>query len=113
MDIDPMEAVEEAEEKAAAGKQERKDRLNSWVAIMVALMATFMGICSVKDDNIVQSMQQAQADKIDHWAFYQARNIREEVMTATAVQLETARAAAKTDAEKAVFDVPIASYRAL
>lgn len=27
----------------------------------------------------VQAMQQAQADKLDHWAFYQARNLREEV----------------------------------
>ena len=97
---------------AAQKAEEAKSRLNSWVAISVALLATFMGICSVKDDNIVQGMQQAQADKIDHWAFYQARNIREEVMTSTAVELETARAAAKTDAEKAIYDVPIATYRA-
>jgi hypothetical protein len=119
IDIDPMEAVEQDDEDEAASpsskskKEESKSRLNSAVAIAVALLATFMGICSVKDDNIVQAMQQAQADKIDHWAFYQARNIREEVMAATAVQLETARAAAKTDAERAVYDAPIATYRGL
>jgi len=39
------------------------------VAVTVALLATFLGICKVKDDNIVQAMQQAQADRIDHWAF--------------------------------------------
>jgi hypothetical protein len=29
--------------------------LNTWVALIVALLATFMGICKVKDDNIVQA----------------------------------------------------------
>ncbi|APW44955.1 hypothetical protein RS694_17495 [Rhodoferax saidenbachensis] len=61
--------------------------LNPAVAITVALLATFMGICKVKDDNIVQAMQQAQADKLDHWQFYQARNIREEVAKAALVQM--------------------------
>ncbi len=62
-------------------------RLNMLVAVTVAILATFMGICKVKDDNIVQAMQQAQANKLDHWAFYQARNIREEVAKSTLVQL--------------------------
>ncbi|MEO8119829.1 MAG: DUF4337 domain-containing protein, partial [Rhodoferax sp.] len=44
-------------------------------------------ICKVKDDNIVQAMQQARADKLDHWAFYQARNLREEVAKSTLVLL--------------------------
>jgi hypothetical protein len=57
------------------------------VAITIALLATFMGICKVKDDNIVQAMQQAQADKLDHWQFYQARNIREEIAKSTLTQL--------------------------
>ncbi len=30
-------------------------------AITVAILATFMGICKVNDDNIVQAMRQAQA----------------------------------------------------
>jgi hypothetical protein len=58
----------------------------------VALLATFLGVCKVKDDNIVQAMQQAQADKLDHWAFYQARNLREEVAKASLVQLTLAAA---------------------
>jgi hypothetical protein len=66
--------------------------LNDRVAIAVALLATFLGICKVKDDNICQAMQQAQADKIDHWAFYQARNIREEVARVALTQLELAMA---------------------
>ena len=70
-----------------AASDARARRLNTWVAITVALLATFMGICKVRDDNLVQAMQQAQADKIDHWSFYQARNIRQEIAQAQVDQL--------------------------
>lgn len=60
MDIDPLSAVESAK---ADQKSEKRAWLNPAVAITVALLATFMGICKVKDDNIVQAMQQAQAEK--------------------------------------------------
>ena len=36
-------------------------------------------------------MQAAQADKIDRWNFYQARNSREEIALATIEQLTLAR----------------------
>ena len=68
--MDPMDSVNGADDRT---------HLTAWVAITVALLATFLGVCKVKDDNIVQAMQQSQADKLDHWNFYQARNIREEV----------------------------------
>ena len=85
--------------------------LNTLVAITVALLATFMGVCKVKDDNIVQAMQQAQADKLDHWNFYQARNIRQDVAEATVVQLRLARAG-RAGAEAAAYDEAIARYEA-
>jgi len=66
------------------------NRLDRKVALTVALLASFMGVCKVKDDNIVQAMQQAQADKIDHWAFYQARNLRQEQAHTTLLQLRLA-----------------------
>jgi len=75
-----------AEEEQTQG--DRQARLNTYIAITVALLATFMGICKVKDDNIVQAMQQAQAEKIDQYNFYQARNIREEVARGTLAQLK-------------------------
>jgi hypothetical protein len=88
------------------------DPLNMKVAIAVALLATFMGICKVKDDNICQSMQQAQASKIDHWGYFQARNIRQEVAEATIVQLQLA-AAGRPAPEKAQYDAAIARYTSL
>jgi hypothetical protein len=71
-----------------------------------------MGICKVKDDNIVQAMQQAQADKIDNYSWYQARNIREEVAKATVAQL-TAQAAAATPQAKPVFEEQVKAYQAI
>lgn len=78
-----MDSVDAPADKAAS-------RLNTWVALTVALLATFTGICGIKDNNIGQGMQQAQADKLDHWAFYQARNIREEIDATAAVQFRLA-----------------------
>ena len=111
MDIDPKDLVDAA--RAASDRQEaRSTRLNAAVAVTIALLATFMGICKVKDDNIVQAMQQAQADKLDHWAFYQARNVRQEIAEATATQLELARLSAP-DASAQAYDAAIGKYRAL
>jgi hypothetical protein len=90
----------------------RTSRLNATVAVTVALLSTVMGVCRVKDDNIVQAMQQAQADKIDHWGYYQARNLREEVARATSVQLRL-QAQGKPAAERAGWDEAAARYDAL
>src|SRR5205085_9035413 len=112
---DPMQFLEEDDDKASRDKNEgaaRRARLNTWVAISVALLATFMGICKVKDDNIVQAMQQAQADKIDNYSWYQARNIREDVAKSTVTQLQAAEAAAAPPA-KAAFEEKIKTYQAI
>lgn len=108
MDTDPKDLVEQAVDAA-----ERSTRLNATVAITVAVLATFMGICKVKDDNLVQAMQQAQADKLDHWSFYQARNLRQEIAEATTVQLELARPAAASASQAAAYDQAIERYRQL
>ncbi len=110
MDIAPNDLLPNPEPESAAGS--RGARLNAAVAITVALLATFMGICKVKDDNIVQAMQQAQADKLDHWAFYQARNLRQALAETGATQLELARLGAPPAALPA-YDTAIARYRAL
>ncbi|HEY0546530.1 MAG TPA: DUF4337 domain-containing protein [Pyrinomonadaceae bacterium] len=115
MEPDPMEFVEDKDEQTtreAAEANRARNRLNTWVAITVALLATFMGVCKVKDDNIVQAMQQAQADKIDSYAWYQARNIRQEVAAATVAQLTAQAAAAPPDA-RAVYQEQIQKYQTI
>ena len=101
MDIEPVD-----------NKEGRLSRLNAAVALSVALLGTVMGVCKVKDDNIVQAMQQAQADKIDHWAFYQARNLREEVAKATLVQLRL-QAPSQPAGERQRYADAIAQYEKL
>ena len=110
-----MEFVEnqdgDEKNKEAANARSSKS-LNTLVAISVALLATFMGICKVKDDNIVQAMQQAQADKIDNYSWYQARNIREEIAKATVAEL-TAQAAAAPQQAQATYQEQIKAYQAI
>src|SRR5262245_56879640 len=108
MEVDPKDVIDNAEKAVAIPS----GRLNAIVAVTVAILATFMGICKVKGDNIVQGMQQAQADKIDHWAFYQARNLRQEIAEATIVQLQLARDAQPAD-KAAAYDAAMEKYRAL
>ena len=53
-----------------------RDRFNNWVAIAVALLAAFMAITKVKDDNLVQAMLQAKSDAVDTWSEYQSKRIK-------------------------------------
>ncbi|MDB5816343.1 MAG: hypothetical protein JWN23_3460 [Rhodocyclales bacterium] len=109
MEVDPIELVQSSADSQKV-TEARTSRLNAIVAITVAILATFMGVCKVKDDNIVQAMQQAQADKLDHWAYYQARTIRADVAQATSVQLTLQSQTAKNATG---YKEAIAKYDAL
>lgn len=54
-----------------------RDRFNNSIAIAVALVSAFMAVTKIKDDNIVQAMQKAQAETVDYWNEYQARRQRQ------------------------------------
>ena len=109
MDIDLIEPAIDTPDQMTTSQARSAARLGSRVAVTVALLATFLGICKVKDDNIVQAMQQAQADRLDHWNFYQARNIREEVAAAAVAQLTLAMAGAPPT-QATAYRAAIASY---
>jgi hypothetical protein len=61
--------------------------IDTRVGAAVVLLATFLGISSVKSGNIAQAMERKQADRNNSWAWYQARNLREAVYESTAAQL--------------------------
>src|ERR1700729_2025677 len=111
MEIDPLNPIGQ-DDSTRDTANARARYLNTWVAVSVALLATFMGICKIKDDNIVQAMQQAQADRIDHWGFYQARNVRQEVAQAEVDQLQMI-AGGQPEAVRARSAPVIARYEAL
>ena len=60
------------------GMTERKHdpKLNDTIAVTVVVLTVFLAICKVKDDNIVQAMQKAQAASVDAWAEYQSTRIK-------------------------------------
>src|SRR5882724_1035935 len=62
--------------KEITAESKTSGRLNSLVAISVALLAAFMAVTKVKDDNIVQAMLQAKSDAVDTWGEYQAKKIK-------------------------------------
>jgi hypothetical protein len=78
---DISERVSEALEKA------RESRINTIVAVSVAVTATFTALCNVKDGNVVQNMQQEQAGAVDAWAYYQAKGTKQTVAQAALDQL--------------------------
>lgn len=94
-----------------------KDRLNNWVAISVALLAAFMAITKVKDDNIVQAMLQAKSDAVDTWSEYQSKRIKHHLEEmgqdqAKALRVTVApQAAAQLDEQVKHYEAEIARYQ--
>jgi hypothetical protein len=72
-------------------EQENRSKINSLVAIFVAITATFMALCNVKDGNIVQAMQQAQANAIDAWSYFQAKSTKESIAESSLELLKVQR----------------------
>ena len=100
------EAISDAVEKAQGS------RLNTLVAAFVALSATFMALCNVKDGNIVQAMAQAQASGVDAWAYYQAKGTKANLAVAAREQVELLGDVTvnPTPAVRALFDKRIAEF---
>jgi DNA repair ATPase RecN len=90
----------------------RESRLNTVIAALVAVTATLMALNNVKDGNIVQAMQQAQASSVDEWAYYQAKGTKQNFAVAAREQLEIMRDATpnQTPELRAMFDKRIAEY---
>ena len=103
---DLSDTVNEAIERGA------ESRLQSIVALAVALAATFMAICNVKDGNIVQAMQQDQANAVDQWSYYQAKGMKENLAEATLDQLTLQRDLVTDPRHIALIDQKIVSYHA-
>jgi hypothetical protein len=113
---DLADTVSEAIEKAEEGGG---SNLNGLVALSVAVVATFTALCNVKGGNIGQAMQQAQANVVDGWAYYQAKgtklNIAESARDMLRVQADitpgmTPDARALLAAKIADYDAKVALY---
>ena len=76
------EALEEIQDQVL--EHGRDSRFNGQIALFVAVVATCMALCNVKDGNVVQAMQQAQAKAVDQWAYYQAKGSKQHLAENTA-----------------------------
>ena len=101
------------DELAAEGSDKR---LNRMVAISVVILSVFLGLCHIKDDNLVQAMQQAKADAVDTWSEYQATKTKLHITQGAAAQLsvlgELAHDRAAVAAQTAHLAAEVAKYQA-
>src|SRR5437016_7706851 len=81
-----------------------RDQLNNWIAVSVAILAAFMAVTKVKDDNIVQAMLQAKSDAVDTWNEYQSKRIKHHLLELARDQATTARLSASAQATKVIDD---------
>ena len=96
-----------------------ESRLNGFIALFVAVVATFMALCSVKDGNVVQDMQQSQARQVDQWNFYQSKSTKQHIAENSAemlrVQLDMStgpkpEARARVEAKVAALEAAAKKY---
>jgi hypothetical protein len=118
--------VSEAPELPDLDEAEIHDkRLNRAVATTVVILSVSMALTNIKDGNIVQNMQQAQATQVDTWNEYQATRLKlhmEEIAeagggpaaaraTAQIVKYTKESAALKAQAQAAKDDYDHNNYR--
>jgi hypothetical protein len=105
---DIADAVSDAVERG------RESRLNSVVAVMVTVTASFMALCNVKDGNVVQAMTQAQANGVDAWAYYQSKSTKQHLAESMVDQLGIQRDVTGnlSPEGRALVDRKIAEYAA-
>jgi len=92
------EMMSEAVERAG------ESRLNSTIALLVALAATFVALAGVKDRNLTLCMMKAQTKAVDTWNYYQAKSMKQNLAEATLDELHavspTSSAAGDAQADK-------------
>jgi len=94
-----------------------RNHLTNLAAISIALLAAFIAVTKVKDDNIVQAMLQAKSDAVDTWSQYQAKRLRQALLETSHDQATALRAnappatAAKLDEQIHRYESEIERYK--
>jgi hypothetical protein len=90
-------------------EESTKNKINSKVALFVAITATVIALCNVKDGNIVQAMSQAQAHAINSWSYFEAKSTKENITENTLEMLKLQNPPASADIIKK-YEAQIARY---
>src|SRR3954447_23950764 len=108
-----MSEIDETISEAVENAAKAHDRLNNWIAILVAVFATFMALGNIKDGNIVQAMSQDQSKAVDQWSYYQAKGMKQNLAESVLDQLQIRKAQpGLAPQESALLDKEIALYMA-
>ena len=96
-----------------AVEQARESRLNSIIALMVAIAATLMALDNIKDGNVGQAMALVQARAVDAWSYYQSKSTKQNLAEATLDTLQAMRATSPAGSPAAAdLEKRIATYQA-
>lgn len=89
-------------------EDEEKSKLNTAIALAVALTATFMALCNVKSGNVTQTMSTIQTEQVDTWSYYQAKSTKQSMAESFVDDLTLQRDAMNLSPEqRAMFDKKI------
>ena len=109
-----MSEIEETISGAVENAEKSHDALNNLIAVLVALLATFMALCNIKDGNIVQAMSQDQAKAVDQWSYYQAKGMKENLAESVRDQLQLRKEQpGLSPQESALLDQQIKKYEGI
>ncbi|MEO8427093.1 MAG: DUF4337 domain-containing protein [Verrucomicrobiota bacterium] len=92
------------------------ESLNNLVAVTLAILAAFMAVSNVKDNNICQAMVKEKADEVNRWSNYQSKSIKQNLAELGRAELAglasttTGDTRAKLDAKVKWYDEEIARY---
>jgi hypothetical protein len=105
-----MEALPPMEVEVSAEAKDK--RINRLVALTVVVLSVAMGLGNIKDGNIVQAMQQAQANSLDRWNEYQATRTKLHIVQTAQAQLAAAVPGPHMEEAYASFEAEADKYKA-
>jgi hypothetical protein len=86
-----------------------ENRANNLIALTIAVLAAFVAVTSIKGSNVAQAMEQAQAERNNSWAWYQAVRVREDMATYELANLQRLERTSTDAAETARLQTAIAA----
>lgn len=82
------------------------ERFNNRIALTIALLVTFLALGTIKSGNVDQAVAQAQAERNNSWAWYQAVRVREDMASYELAQLQRLMRAATAEAASPSDEAP-------
>lgn len=86
---------------------------DQWIGVYIALLAVILALCSMGGSNATKEATLKHIEAANTWAFFQAKNIRRQVIRLEIDEFETMRdgTPGMTPEAKAALDAKITGYR--